>query len=73
MPGRMLMLIPAELRAGDGPLSDPSALPANCEAPADTAFPSQGNHATKVAPEVDRIQVDVNSKGQAIGRQNSNA
>ena len=53
------------------------------QAPADSAphhetrtqalFAPKGDHATKAVPEVDRVQVHIHSKGQAIGRQHGEA
>jgi hypothetical protein len=41
------------------------------EALTDVAFASKGKHTTKAVPKVDRVQVDVHSKGQASRSQES--
>jgi hypothetical protein len=43
------------------------------EAATDSALAPNGKHPTKAVPKVDRVQVEVHSKGQAIGRQDGKA
>jgi hypothetical protein len=43
------------------------------EAATDPALAPNGKHPTKAVPKVDRVQVEVHSKGQATGRQEGKA